>query len=335
MFYSQGKPCSALLIAAFHGYKDIAEILIASGSSVHVADENGETPLHKASLKGHQNVTELLIANGAQIDAKTLDNCTPLYFAACSHRQDVAQLLLDYGADMEPDVALMLGKIELIKHYLERGVDANSKLLKGYMKGESWLNQAVAYQNRNLIELLLNNGARVNEKTGIFQSSPLHTAAMGIRGKACRYICELLIAHGADVHSKDKHDETPLHRAAQIGCLDITELLLDCGADVDALNTVRRSALSIAAQHHHLQVVEFLLSRNASVNFTDAQGWTPLLRAFQRAGGEETIKVLVTHGANVNVRGSRGESPLHLAVAQNNKNIVELLLAHGAREGLQ
>jgi ankyrin repeat protein len=335
MFYSQRKTCSALFIAAFHGYKDIAEILIASGASVHVVDDSDETLLHKASVKGHQNVVELLITNGVQIDAQAKDGCTPLYLAACSQHKDIAQFLLNYGAAIEPDIALMLGDIELVKHYLERGVDANSQLSKGYVKGESWLKKAVEYQNKNLIQLLLENGARVNEKTGIFKSSPLHVAAMGVRGKASRDICELLITHGADVNSKDKHNETPLHRATQIGCLDIVELLLDCGADVNALNTVRRSALSIGAQHHHLQVVEFLLSRGASVNLTDAQGWTPLLRAFQKSGGDEIIKVIVAYGADVNVRGSREESPLYLAVAQGNKNIVELLLAHGAREGLE
>jgi len=58
--------------------------------------------------------------------------------------------------------------------------------------------------------------------------------------------------------------------------------------------------------------------------------------AFQRAGGDETVRVLVAYGADVNVRGGREHlSPLHLAVAQNNKNIVELLLAHGAQEGLE
>jgi ankyrin repeat protein len=172
MFYSQGKPCSALLLAAYRGYKDIAEILIASGASVHVVDESGETPLHKASVQGHQNVVELLIANGAQIDAKASDGCTPLYLAACSQHKDIAQLLLNHGAAIEPDIALMLGDIKLVKQYLERGVDANSKLAKGYAKGESWLNKAVRYQNKNLIhlavaqnnknivELLLAHGAR-------------------------------------------------------------------------------------------------------------------------------------------------------------------------------
>jgi ankyrin repeat protein len=335
MFYFKGKACSALLIAAYRGYKDIAELLIASGASVHVVDDSGETPLHKASSKGHRDVVELLIVNGAQIDPKTKDGCTPLYLAAFSQHKDITQLLLGHGAAMELDIAVMLGDIESIGHYLSKGVDANSKLAKGYAKGNSFLNQAVRHQYRDLVKLLLNHGARVNEKTGTFGSSPLHEAAMGIGGKAYQDICELLIAHGADVNSEDKHGETPLHRAAQNGHLNIVKLLLDCGANVNSLNLSRRSALFEAARLHHQQVVKFLLSRGADINLTDERGFTPLLCAFQQSGGDEIVRVLVNYGADVNVRDSNGVSLLHIAVAQVNKNIVEFLLTHGAQEGLE
>ncbi|MCL1467900.1 ankyrin repeat domain-containing protein [Argonema galeatum] len=157
----------ALIVAAHSGAKNIVELLIASGASVHVVDGNGQTPLHVAATQGHRNIVELLIANGAQIDARTRDGCTPLYLAACGEHREVAQLLLDNGAVMEPDISVMLGDVELVKYYLAQGIDANSKLTKGMSKGDSWLITAIGYKykNINLIELLLNHGARVNEKT--------------------------------------------------------------------------------------------------------------------------------------------------------------------------
>jgi ankyrin repeat protein len=332
MFYSQGKVCSALLTAAYRGHKDIIEMLIASGASIHAVDNLGETSLHKSSSQGHLNVVELLIACEAQIDARSAEGCTPLYLAAWDRHKEVSQLLLNYGAKMEPDIAVMLGDVELVKHYLDSGLNANSKLARGSTKGESWLITAIGGKNINLVKLLLNHGANINEKTEFANVSPLHrSSAIGSRD-----ICQLLITYGADVNAEAKYGQTPLHLATQYGHQDIVELLLDCGANINALDLAGCSPIFNAAQSHHQQIVECFLSRGARVNLTDREDFTPLLRAFQRAGGDETIRVLVAYGADVNVRGGRENlSPLHLAVAQNNKNIVELLLAHGAREGLE
>lgn len=330
MFYSEGKACSALIIAAYYGNKDIAELLIAAGASVHFADGLGETPLHKASFKGHQDIVELLITNGGQIDAKASDGCTSLYLAAYGQHKEIAQLLLDYGAVIEPDIAVMLGNIELVNHYLDSGLDVNSFLIKGLNKGETWLIAAISSKNRHLVEFLLNHGANANKKMEFKNVSPLHRAsAIG-----CLDICELLISRGAKVNAVGEYGKTPLHLASQFGHQEIVELFLGCGANVNALDWSKSSPLFEAARLHHLNVVECLLANGAEVNLTDEQNWTPLLRAFQHSGNDEIVRVLISYGADVNVRGLRGESPLHLAVAQKNKNIVELLLAHGVQAGL-
>jgi ankyrin repeat protein len=330
--YSKEGTIPALIIAAHNGAKDIVELLLASGASVDVLDGNDQTPLHIASIRGHKDVVELLIANGAQIDASSGDGCTPLYLAAWGQHREVAQFLLDQGAVIEPDIAVMLGDVELVKHYLDSGLNANSQLVRGFTKGESWLMTAISGKNRNLVELLLNRGANVNEKMEHTNVSPLHrVSAIG-----CLDICELLIARGADVNAEGKYGKTPLHLATQFGHQDIVELLLNAGANINSLDFSGCSAIFNAAQFHHRQIVECLLSRGAEVNLTDNDGFTPLLRAFQRSDGDETIRVLIAYGADINVRGCREKlSPLHLAVAQNNKNMVELLLAHGARQGLE
>lgn len=340
MFYSQGKACSSLFFAAHYGCKDIAELLIAMGAKVNTADDKGQTPLHVAATQGHQDVVEILVANGAQIDARTGDGCTPLYLAARGEHREIAQLLLDNDAVMEPDIAVMLGDAELIKYYLAQGIDANSKLTKGLSKGDSWLITAIGYKhkNTNLIELLLNHGAKVNEKTGTFKFSPLHRVAIvGYKSNftSCRDIGELLIARGADVNAEDKHGNTPLHWAASLGHHDIVELFVECHVNINHINQAGSNALCEAVQRNHRQIVEYLLSHDAEVNLTDKSGYTPLCLAFQKSGDDEIIKLLVAYGADVNSQDLKGFSPLHRAVIQKKQNMVEFLLAHGARKGLE
>ena len=331
MSYFKDELNSALFVAAYRGYRDITELLIAHGANVHLVDGSGETPLHKASVKGHLEIASLLIANGAKVDAKAQDGCTPLYLSAYSKHETVSQYLLDCGAATEEDIAIMLGNIELVEHYFLKGADANSQLTKGYAKGESWLNIAVRHQNKNLVEFLLGRGAKINKKTGSFQLSPLHIAAIGSSDQTCKEdICKILIAQGADINSQDKNGTTPLHWAATVGNTKIVELLISHNANVNALDFSHKTPLFEAARLHHVKIVNFLLSCGAEVNLTDDEGQTPLLRGFQKSGGDEIIKALILHGADVNVQGSRQKSPLHLATAQNNLEIVKFLLEHGA-----
>jgi ankyrin repeat protein len=333
MFYSQGQASSALLTAASHGNQDIVKLLINSGADINALDGNRETSLHKASYKGHKTVIEILISNGANIDAESGDGSTPLSIAALYHHQETAQLLIEYGAVINSDIAIMLENHELVKHYLDLGLDPNSKIQKGSNKGETYLLTAITTKNIAMVELLLNYGARLIEKNESTNVLPLHRAsAIG-----CLDICRLLIANGTDINAQGSFEQTPLHLAVQYGHTDVVKLLVIHGANINVKNESKSTPLFAATYRQSLEIVECLLANGAEVNLVDAAGLTPLLCAFQKkAGGDEIIRLLVNCGANVNVRSSRnGCSPLHIAVAQNNKNIVEFLLDNGALEGLE
>jgi ankyrin repeat protein len=332
MFYSQGKASSALLTAAYHGNRDIVQLLINSGADINTLDGTRETSLHKASYKGHKNVIEILISNGANINAESGDGSTPLYLAALNHHQEAAQLLIEYGAVINPDIAIMLVNHKLVKQYLDLGLDPNSKIQKGSNKGETCFLTAITTKNIAIVELLLSYGARINEKNEATNVFPLHRAsAIG-----CLDICRLLIAHGADINAQGSFGQTPLHSAVQYGRTDVVKLLVMHGANINVQNESKSTPLFAATYRQSLDIVECLLANGAEVNLINADGSTPLLCAFQKAGGNEVIRLLVNCGANVNVRSSRnGSSPLHIAVAQNNKDMVEFLLANGVREGLE
>lgn len=52
------------------------------------------------------------------------------------------------------------------------------------------------------------------------------------------------------------------------------------------------------------------------------------------AGQEEVVRLLVQHGASVNVQSQNGFTPLYMAAQENHDNVVKYLLANGANQSL-
>ena len=101
--------------------------------------------------------------------------------------------------------------------------------------------------------------------------------------------------------------------------------------DVDArLSEDGETALHRAASRGHVQAVRLLLDRGAKVDAVDGEGVTPLILASYR-GQTEAVKLLLERGASVNAREKRnGLSSLSHAVGRGDKELVSVLLAHGA-----
>jgi ankyrin repeat protein len=85
-----------------------------------------------------------------------------------------------------------------------------------------------------------------------------------------------------------------------------------------------------AARMGDLAKVKALLKENPTlVSSTAFDGWTPLHEAADN-GYFAIAKVLVTDGADLNVRAKGGRSPLYLATMYDHRDIVRLLLSHEA-----
>jgi ankyrin repeat protein len=96
--------------------------------------------------------------------------------------------------------------------------------------------------------------------------------------------------------------------------------------------TALQAAIEELEHGASIDAIAILLKYGASVD-----GWdldhdaTPLLMAVFR-GQRETMRILLEAGADPNVRGSEGDSPLRWCVEQGDREMVELLLHHGAAE---
>ena len=60
-------------------------------------NDDGWTPLHKAAYEGYREIVELLIAKGADVNAKNRYGTTPLDDAIQQKRTETADLLRKHG----------------------------------------------------------------------------------------------------------------------------------------------------------------------------------------------------------------------------------------------
>jgi predicted RNA-binding Zn-ribbon protein involved in translation (DUF1610 family) len=140
-----------------------------------------------------------------------------------------------------------------------------------------------------LAERLLQNGADVN----IAMSGCYDVAAL-----------RFLLAHGANVNSKDSQGCTRLEIYASSGS-KYADLYEDC--------------------------VAFLLANGASVNTTDPDGNTPLHRA-AKSNSPKIIGRLIAAGANVNAKNNSGQTPLAIANIAIQSDAITALKANGGME---
>ncbi|KAB8074427.1 hypothetical protein BDV29DRAFT_123411 [Aspergillus leporis] len=98
--------------------------------------------------------------------------------------------------------------------------------------GRTPLSWAVNRGHRDMVELLVDHGARVNVKDRS-RLTALHIAVTGQH----KDIVSVLLDQGARLESKTEHGDTPLIRAIQANSREIIQILLEHGARVDELPT--------------------------------------------------------------------------------------------------
>ena len=140
---------------------------------------------------------------------------------------------------------------------------------------------------------------------------------------------EALIGAGADINSRDKSGETPLHLAAVKGYPEITSLLIAEGANVNARDERKLTPLHAASWGGHKETVALLIDKGAYVNAIGDTGLTPL-HVSALTGKNETIALLIESGAEINSRNKDGMTPLHVAAFAGQKEAAELLIDKGA-----
>ncbi|KAM0499195.1 hypothetical protein ACHAP8_005907 [Fusarium lateritium] len=205
--YPTGDGTTALHSAAGVSYF-LARFLIESGASVQVINSQGQTPLHVCQV---ERCIPLLVESGVDVNALDWYGNTPLLAVVNKHRNfNIAMLLLENGAD--------------------------AGVLNSF--GQSTLELALqSYDTEpGIIKMLVEGGADPNKRNRR-DETPLMLAYRSTQFKS---ICDLLLAAGADIDSRDRIGRTILWR--QVGTMpkvqddgqeshDDIQFLLDHGAD--------------------------------------------------------------------------------------------------------
>ncbi|XP_026477822.1 26S proteasome non-ATPase regulatory subunit 10-like [Ctenocephalides felis] len=174
---------SPLLWAAAAGSPEAVIALIKAGAHVEAADRDGLTALHCAASRGNTGCIETLITLcGAAVDVIDCNGCTSLHYAATLGHADATSLLLDL--DAAPDRQDRKGRTPAhcacAKGQLETvKILANHKanLWIRNIKGDLPLHDAVASGRRELVLYLLQLKDGFINSSGHDGKTLLHIAA--------------------------------------------------------------------------------------------------------------------------------------------------------------
>lgn len=190
---------------------------------------------------------------------------------------------------------------------------------------------AVAQQDMQALRQQLKSAQDVDRRDQHGRSA-LHVAAYFQNHAAMRALVEA----GADANALEADFYDIVTIAAVADDLETTKLALKLGCRADNVTSRYAGTALIAAAHlGHVEVVETLVRAGAPLDHVNNLNWTALIESIVLGDGGRrhtaTLKLLVDAGANVNLADANGDSPLQLARTRDYRNMVDILLAAGAR----
>ncbi|XP_053376200.1 uncharacterized protein LOC128547425 [Mercenaria mercenaria] len=287
-----------MLIAVHQGMSDVVQLLLKYGIAVN------EDAIYIAAVNQHIDLLSFLLENRAENYEKhsnIINRNSPLMAVA------------------------KRGFIPSVKCLVDHGVEVNYRNIKDV----SALEKAIIYNQTEVCELLINNGANINIRSTKFKRTPLHIAAdIGVRA-----ITELLLQHGAQCHVKDYRGHYPIHCAAIRSKNETVDILLKTEDKYQSSLWLKsfgtRSTIKgmdlfhIAVWKNNTGLIDILLNHHRNPNVTDFYGRTPLYRA--AFDGKIEIVDKLIDVSNVLKAEKNGYTPLHAAIHRGHTDIAKLL----------
>lgn len=217
-----------------------------------------ESAIDRAVIKYNGlQLLKILLEAGAKADTGVLFDTqySPVQSAVTEQNQAVARILLEHGSNPDSvpmksypsedhrlplQIAVANEDVEMIRVLFQYRANPNAACIGGdwtdfddrqYCLPRTPLQEASMNGNKEIVEMLLENGANVNSPPVLGNgATALQYASMhGFLG-----IAHLLLGHEADVNAAPAKIDgrTALEGAAENGRLDMVQLLLNAGANV-------------------------------------------------------------------------------------------------------
>ncbi len=326
-----------LQLAARTGCTEAAEKIIAAGADVHTVDATGASPITDAAERSHWDIVRsIVIHNPDAVPRQTVGEV--LQRAAARNREEIAGMLLDVLPTISAEQAMPVAAWA--------AAEGHGGLLRRVLKmrpdpevAAAALHGGAATGHRDIVQTALEFGASPDARTedGTTILSVARPGAL-----------DDLLRAGATPDLVDDRGWTALMYAAGRQDAWAVVRLLGAGASPTATTPEGDSVRDIAAAGASaesagllenwdrswigdvLRRAEELAERAAVAQPSDDTRGVPVLLAAAELGRVDIISRLVAGGADLEVRGPSGETPLMRAAQWGQVEAMAALLDGGA-----
>ncbi|MGD8324970.1 MAG: ankyrin repeat domain-containing protein [Gammaproteobacteria bacterium] len=348
---AQGDGTTALHWAVYQVDLPLVEALLARGADPRAVNSFGATALAEAVKVAHVGIVERLLDAGADPEAANLDGQTALMLAARSGSLEIARLLVEHGADVNAQeawreqTALMWaadGRHGALTRYLvEQGADVHARAATNDWGSQITSEPRAQYRPTGgltpliyaarsgcleCISAILDGGEDIDRPT------PDGVTALMIAIDNYEFdAAGLLLDEGANPHYSDWWGRTALYLAVDMNTYVSRTIKGGLVGNGDGVDTFPGATASVHTSA--IDIIKRLLAAGVEVNpqlnmhrvgrggnsqrFTDnilTVGATPLLRAAIKHD-HETMRLLLEHGAEVDLPNVMGVTPLMAAAS--------------------
>ena len=323
--------------AVMHGKaEEIIDVLMCTDLDPNALNMQGDTALILAVKMGDQErLIKRMLDLGANPNQKSTEGMTALHVAVIYNQLEAVRLLL--GASADPEVAdnkgwrtLYLavegGNAFIVRALLDKNADCNAPSSGCYYEKRYALHRAVQLGREEIVKLLLDAGAAVDDTCLAGGSFSLSAAAEAGHWAIVRLLLERIVL--SDQRASLLFGL--LRQAACSGNMELVDLLFRFGVVANAEKNQKTGPLHTAARRGRVRVIRRLLDEGACPNRRDESGYTAFHLALSH-GHFEVAQILVDAGAGIAARGPQRRTALIIAARSGCVPILQLLLEEGKR----